>query len=148
MQSNGTRNEKKYYWRHLFNSTTYLALSICVFDQLFHPLPIKLFQIYAQFWTPWAHVEVIKLFVKWWVQKLKKNIIGVTSFNSTTYLAFHVGLCVWSTFSSHSYQAISNLTTDLDSLGQGRRFETICKVIKLGIKKYIIGDTFSILLLT
>ena len=49
----------------------------------------------------------------------KKNIIGDTFLNFTTYLAFHVGLCVWSTFWPPSHQAISNLSTDLDFLGQG-----------------------------
>ena len=51
--------------------------------------------------------------------EMKKIIIGDTFLNSTTYLAFHVGLCVWSAFWPPSYQAISNLSTDLDSFGQG-----------------------------
>jgi hypothetical protein len=51
--------------------------------------------------------------------EMKKNIIGDTLFDLTTYLAFHVGLCVWSTFWPPSHQAISNLSTDLDFLGQG-----------------------------
>ena len=79
----------------------------------------------------------------------KKNIIGDTLFNSTTYLAFHVGLCVWSTFRPPSHQAISNLSTDLDSLGQDRGFKTICKVIGPEMKKYLLLETpFFILLPT
>ena len=49
----------------------------------------------------------------------KKNIIGDAFFNSTTYLAFKVGLCVWTTFWPTFHQGISNLSTDLDSLGPG-----------------------------
>ena len=57
----------------------------------------------------------------------KKNIIGDTLFDLTTYLAFHVGLCVWSTFWPPSHQAISNLSTDLDSLGQEAPNEAFSK---------------------
>ena len=68
--------------------------------------------------------------------KMKKKIyVGDTFFNSTTYLAFHVGLCVWSTFWPPSPEAISNLSTDLDSLGQGRPNKTICKVMGPEMKK-------------
>ena len=68
---------------------------------------------------------------------MKKKFFGDTFFNSTTYLAFHVGLCVWSTFSPPSHQAISNLSTDLDSLVPGRGNKTICKVMGREIKKNI-----------
>ena len=53
-----------------------------------------------------------------WPEMKKKNILGDTFYDFTTYLAFHVHLCVWSTFSPPSHQAILNLSTDLDSLGQ------------------------------
>ena len=79
---------------------------------------------------------------------MKKKIFGDTFFNSTTYIAFHVGLCVWSTFSPPSHQAISNLSTDLDSLGQGRGFKTICKVMGPEMKKNILETPFLILLPT
>ena len=56
-----------------FNSTTYLPFkSVCVFDQLFQPLSIKLFQIEAQIWNSWVKANLIKLFAKWWDQKGKK----------------------------------------------------------------------------
>ena len=55
----------------------------------------------------------------------KKYIIGDTFLNSTTYLAFHVSLWVWWTFLPPSYPAISYLSTDLDSLGQGKGFKTM-----------------------
>ena len=80
--------------------------------------------------------------------EMKKNIIGDTFFDFTTYLAFHVRLCVWATFSPPFHQAISNLSTDLDSLGSGRGNKAICKVMGLEMKKNIIGDTFFILLPT
>ena len=71
----------------------------------------------------------------------KKNILGDTFYDFTTYLAFHVHLCVWSTFSPPSHQAILNLSTDLDSLGPGGGNKTICKVMGPEMKKNIIGDT-------
>ena len=71
----------------------------------------------------------------------KKIIIEDTFLNSTTYLAFHVGLCVWSTFWPPFYQAISNLSTDLEFLGQGKPNKTICKVMGPEMKKNS-GDTF------
>ena len=74
--------------------------------------------------------------------EMKKNNIGGTFFNSTTYLAFHFDLCVWSTFRPPSHQAISNLSTDLDFLGQGGANKTICKVMAPKLKKNTIGDTF------
>ena len=87
--------------------------------------------------------EVLKLFAKWWNQKWKKSIIGDTFFDFTTHLAFHVGLCVWSTFWLLFHQAISSLSIDLDSLGHGGGFKTICKVMGPEMKKKdIIGDTF------
>ena len=79
----------------------------------------------------WGNKTICK--VMGW--EMKKNIIGDTFFNSTTYLAFYVGLCVWSTFSPPSHQAISNVSTDLDSLGQDIGFKTICKVIGSEMKK-------------
>jgi hypothetical protein len=79
--------------------------------------------------------------------EMKKNIIGDTFFNSTTYLAFHVSLCVWSTFWPLSYQAISNLSTDLDSLGQGKGFKTICNVMGPEMKKKILLETPFLILL-
>ena len=78
----------------------------------------------------------------------KKNIIGDTFFNSTTYLAFHVGLCVWSTFWPPSHQGISNLSKDLDSLDQGGGYKTICKVMGPEMKKKILETPFLILLPT
>ena len=66
--------------------------------------------------------------------KKKIYIIGDTLSNSTTYLAFHVGLCVWSTFWPPSHQVISNLSTDLELLGQGKPNKTICKVMGPEIK--------------
>ena len=68
----------------------------------------------------------------------KKYIIGDTFFNFTTYLAFHVGLCVWSTFWPPSHQAISNLSTDLDSLGPSGGNKAICKVMGPEMKKKIL----------
>ena len=79
--------------------------------------------------------------------QMKKNIIGHTFFYSTTYLAFHVGLCVWSTFWPPSYKAFSNLSTDLDSLGQDRGFKTICKVMGTEMKKKILLETPFLILL-
>ena len=69
----------------------------------------------------------------------KKNIIGDTLFDLTTYLAFHLHLCVWSTFSPPSHQAISNLSTDLDSLGLGKGNKAICKVMGPEMKKVYIS---------
>jgi len=80
--------------------------------------------------------------------EMKKKIFGDTLFNSTTYLSFHVGLCVWSTFLPASYQAFSNLSTDLDSLGQGGSNKTICKVMGPEMKKKILETPFLILLPT
>ena len=75
---------------------------------------------------------------------MKKKFFGDTFFNSTTYLAFHVGLCVWSTFSPPSHQAISNLSTDLDSLVPGGGNKTICNVMGQEIKKkYYLRHHFS-----
>ena len=78
------------------------------------------------------------------IKNEKKKRFGDTFFNFTTYLAFHVGLCVWSTFWPPFHQAISNLSTDLDSLGKDKGFKTICKVMgpEMKKKKNIIGDTF------
>ena len=79
--------------------------------------------------------------------EMKKIIIGDTFFNSTTYLAFHVGLCVWSTFWPPSHEAISNLSTDLDFLGQGRGLKTICKEMGPEMKKNILLETPFLILL-
>jgi hypothetical protein len=80
--------------------------------------------------------------------EMKKNIIGDTFSDFTTYLAFHLHLCVWSTFSPPSHQAIANLSTDLDSLGQDRGFKTICKVMEPEMKKtkLLLETPFLILL--
>ena len=103
---------------NFYNFTTYLALHVrlCV---------------WSTFW-PHFHQDISylstdldflgqgganKTICKMMGPEMEKNIIGDTIFNSTTYLAFHVGLCVWSTFWPASYQAFSNLSTDLDSLG-------------------------------
>ena len=71
----------------------------------------------------------------------KKNIIGDTFFDFTTYLAFYLFLCIWSNFSPPSHQAITNLSTDLDSLGPGRGNKTICKVMGPEMKKKILLET-------
>ena len=80
--------------------------------------------------------------------KMKKKYYWRHPFYFTTYLAFHFGLCVWSTFWPLSHQAISNLSTDLDSLGQGGSNKTICKVMGPEMKKKILGTPFLILLPT
>ena len=64
----------------------------------------------------------------------KKYIIEAPFFNSTTYLAFHVRMCVWSIFWPPSHKVISNLSTDLELLGQGKPNKTICKVMGPEIK--------------
>ena len=81
-----------------------------------------------------------------WTEMEKKNI-RYTFFNSTTYLAFHVCLCVWSNFLTPSHQAITNLSTDLDSLGPGGGNKTICKVMGPEMKKKILLETPYLILL-
>ena len=71
----------------------------------------------------------------------KKKKFGDTFFDSTTYLAFHIGLCVWSIFWPLSHLVTSNLRTDLDSLGQGGPNKTICKVMGPEKKKKILLET-------
>jgi len=77
----------------------------------------------------------------------KKYIIGDTFLDLTTYLAFHVNLCVWSTFSPPSHQAFSNVSTDLDSLGQNWGFKTIWKVMGPEMKKKILLESPFLILL-
>ena len=77
--------------------------------------------IYGQIWTLKVPMEFFgqggpnKTICKVIRLEIKKILLATPFFNSTTYLAFHVGLCVWSTFSLPLHQAISNLSTDLDS---------------------------------
>ena len=59
-----------------------------------------------------------------------------------TYLAFHVRLCVWSTFWPSSNQAITNLSTDLDFLSQVRGNKTICNMKRWEIK-ILLSSLFS-----
>ena len=80
-------------------------------------------------WNSWVKADLIKLFSKWWDQKWKKKIFGDTFFNFTTYLGFHVRLCVWSTIWPPSHQAISNLSKDFDFMGQARPNWIACNVI-------------------
>jgi hypothetical protein len=61
--------------------------------------------------------------------EMKKKNIGDTFSDFTTYLAFHLHLCVWSNFSPPFHQAISNRSTDLEFLGQGQPNKTICKMM-------------------
>ena len=77
----------------------------------------------------------------------KKYIIGDTSSDFTTYLAFHLLLCVWSNYSPPSHQAISNLSTDLDSLSPCGDIKTICKVMGPEMKKKILLETPYLILL-
>ena len=51
-------------------------------------------------------------------------------------------VCVWSTFRPPSHQAISNLSTDLDSLGPGGGNKAICKVMGSEMKKILLETPF------
>ena len=122
MQSDNTRNEKKKNFETPFlNSTTYLAfhVGLCVWSTFWppsHQLISNLSTDLDSLGQGGSNKAICKVMGP--EMKKKKNIIGDTLFNSTTYLAFHVGLCVWSTFRPPSHQAISNLSTNLDSFGQ------------------------------
>ena len=61
--------------------------------------------------------------------------------------AIHVRLCVWSTIWPPSYQAFSNLSTDLDSLGHDGGIITIFKVMEPEMKKKILLETLFLILL-
>ena len=79
-----------------FNSTTNLAfISVCVFDHLFDPLSIKLFEIYVQIWTLWVKAHLKKYF-----QANRTRIFLIFKdpfFNSATYLAL-MSVCVFDHF--------------------------------------------------
>ena len=149
MQSDNSRNEKKNFGDTFFDSTTYLAfhIGLCVWSIFWTPSHLVTSNLSTDL-DSLGQSKGFKTICKVMESEMKKNIIGGTFFNSTTYLAFHVCLCVWSTFWPPFHQAISNLSTDLDSLGQGKDFKAICKVIISEMKKKILETPFLILLPT
>ena len=98
-QSDRIRNKDFFYFQGpFFNSTTYLAfMSVCVFDHFFDPLPIKLFKIYAQIWTPWVKADLMKHCQSDRIRNKDFFYFQGPFFNSTTYLAF-MSVCVFDHF--------------------------------------------------
>ena len=136
MQSH--RSENKDFLLPILEGWTYLPSILCRFVCLinfFTPFTSILFKSKHRIRLLGPRQRFSNYFQSNWTRNEKKIYIGYTFLNSTTYLAFHVGLCVWSTLCPPSHQAISNLSTDLESLGQGKGFKTICKVMEPEMKK-------------
>ena len=149
MQSDGTRNEKKNILGDTFyDFTTYLAFHVhlCVWSTFSPPSHQAISNLSTDLdsLVPGGGNKTICNVMG---QEIKKNIIRDTIFHFSTYLALHLHLCVWSTFSPSFHQAISNPSTDLEFLGQGRPNKTICKVMGPKMKKNILLETPFLILL-
>ena len=111
-------------------------------DQSFHPLPIKIIINLStdldSLGQDWRNKSICK--VTGWDIKKKLSSRTLFSFYMSRwriYLSNSRPLCVWSIFWPSSHQDISNLSTDLNFLGQVWGNKTICNMKRWVIKIFL-----------